>query len=618
MKNIFFTIVLIFSTQCFAASPWLDNLNSPDKQQQLDLRWKAYGGQVDIKFMHKKLNEMSVQMLPKPEFPDKHWDYNHLVFDISNNSKLELQMPYGNIEKITDGMLLIDADFTFFNGQNSFNISSFKLIPTANPTNSSDIVTFNLIDQDNRHLFTIDSVHIEYDKIKELLLMSNMDLYATKTFAQLLHNPYLENQVVGQINTYSKLEIPELAIKDMGRGSCPAGHPVWPPLGDVDVALIDIGDIQYLSSHNSSGLDSSQIVIAPSARLKNIGTADVPWHSKYSGNFDPYDTDQHPFLNWSVYREVESGRFEQLANSGVKHAFLTINSNCTVNCGDSQILWLGCEDVYGVGNNDSSSAIGPREEIEADKGIWDNCGTFFDPIPCNNSQQNFSSGAGQFRLKASTSELTDVQNTGMYLQAWYLIRDDINIFNSMGYRSINPTQNGGGWNMNPGATFSNGAALDNYVDPNNIGENEFTQTVETGEGQFTVAVKVIELEGGLFRYNYAIENYEFDPRFIQYQIPFSYGDLLIDTKFVDPDQDDGNNWIITVNDASISVIGNAQNEQDWGMMFSFSFTTDLPPTFGNISIDAAHTDELVIPANATMQALTLIPQLDLIFESGFE
>ncbi len=248
---------------------WLENLISTDKQQQLDLRWKAYGGQVDIKFMHNKLNDMHVQMYPAPEFPDKHWDYNHLVFDISNNSKLELQMPYGNIEKITDGMLAIDADFSFSNGEKALNVHSFRLIPTAQPLNASDIVTFKLVDQDNRHLFTVDSVHIEYDKERKLLLMSNMDLFATKTFAELLNNPYLENQVVGQINTYSTLEIPANAQTDMRGESC-ATHPVWPPQGEVDVALIDIGSIQYVSGHTGSGLDSNLIVIAPSARLKNV------------------------------------------------------------------------------------------------------------------------------------------------------------------------------------------------------------------------------------------------------------------------------------------------------------------------------------------------------------
>ncbi|MFK8011438.1 MAG: hypothetical protein AB8B80_05320, partial [Marinicellaceae bacterium] len=369
--------------------------------------------------------------------------------------------------------------------------------------------------------------------------------------------------------------------------------------------------------HNSNGLDSDFIVIAPSAELKNVGTADVPWHFKYSGNNEPYDNDQHPFLTWSIYREVD-GRFEQLSNSGVKHAFFTINSNCDVDCGGGDILWLGCEDVYGVSNNDSTSAMGPRVEIEADSGIWENCGTFFDPEPCSGNQRNFSDGPGQFRLIANTAELTDDANDALFLQAWYLIRDDINIFNSMGYRSINPTPNGGGWNMNAGNTFTNGAALDNYVDPNNIGENEFTQTVESGEGQFAVAVKVELLDSGLYRYNYAVENYEFDPRFIQYRLPMIDNAILTDLVFNDPDQDDANDWQFEVTEGQLSITGTVDNEQDWGEMFSFSFTTNLMPKSDEFVIGAANIDELALPENETLRALSLIPDVDKIFEGNFD
>lgn len=615
MKLFFYTLILFSSSQIFAASPWLDKINSSNKQQQLDLRWKAQGGQVDIRLMHKKLNEMHVEIYPKSESPEKHWTNNHMVFDIQKTSALEIKMPYGNIEKITNGMLSVNANLSFSNGENALNIYSFNLIPTTEPLNKSDIVTFHLVDQDNRHLFTVKSVHIEYDKSKELLLMSNMDLFATKTFAEVLNNPYLENQVVGQLNTYSKLEIPLNAKTNLQGGSCDA-HPIWPPEGSVDVALIDIGSIQYLSNHNSTGLDSEFIVIAPSAELKNVGTADVPWHFKYSGSSPPYDNDQHPFLTWSIYREID-GRFEQLSNSGVKHAFLTINSNCDINCGDNHILWLGCEDVYGVGNNDSSSAMGPRHEIEADSGEWDNCGTFFDPEPCTGSQVNFSNQEpGQFRLIANTSELTDTSNTNMYLQAWYLIRDDVNIFNSMGYRSINPTEGGGGWDMNAGNTFSNGAALDNYVDSKNIGENEYTHTIETGEGQFAVAVKVQELENGMFRYNYAVENYEFDPRFNSYKIPMPPNAILDDIVFHDPDQDKKNDWQFTLEDGYLTVSGDETNQQDWGMMFSFSFTTNFGPAFQNFELTAANLDELNDLENQTVQATSLIP--DTYFKSGFE
>jgi len=609
MKKLILLLALMVSTQLIALSPWLENLDATDKQQQLDLRWKATGGQVNLKFMYTKLSDMNIQVSPKPEFPNKHWDYNNLVYPISKKTSLELQMPYGNIEKVTAGAVLVDSDFSLSYGKHSIKVNSFRLVPTEKPLNKGDIVTFKFIDQSNNHLFTIYSVHIEYDKDKGLLLMSNMDLFATSKLAQLLNNPHLENQVVGQIHTYSNLTIPENAKKSFSGITC-ASRPLWSPDAETDVALIDIGAVQWMRN-----IGTDKIVIAPSATLKNVGTADVPWHNKFTGPEPPYNNDQHPFLNWSVYREID-GRFEQLGYSGVKHAFLTININCTLNCSDMNILWLGCEDVYGVGTNDASSVLGPRAEIEANAGLWENCGSFFDPKPCTGSQQNNSNATDENRLVASKGDLVDVNNVAVYMQAWYMIRDDINIFNTMGYRQISPVDNGGSWNMNMGPVFKQGAALDNYITPNTITATQASSTVATGEGLFTVAVKVVNLGGGLYRYNYAVENYEFDPRFINYHIDFPTGALLTDTYFNDPEQDASNDWQFVHDNDVLSIAGNAQNEQDWGMLFSFSFTTDLVPTTGTITIDVA---QPVI--NLTVSATVLVPDsinADIMFASGFE
>jgi hypothetical protein len=437
--------------------------------------------------------------------------------------------------------------------------------------------------------------------------MQNMDLFATKQLAQLLDTPMLANQVVGQIHTYSQLEIPELAMTEMKAGSC-IDHPVWPPAGEVDVALIDIGSVQWM---RNIGID--KIVVAPSARLKNIGTADVPWHQQFSSPQPPYNTDQHPFLNWSIYREVD-GRFEQLGYSGVKHAFLTINSNCTINCGDSHILWLGCEDVYGTGNNDSSFALGPREEIEAFTGVWENCGSFFDPKPCTGSHQNSSNGLDQNRLSVYNEDLLDPDNTGVYMQAWYLIRDDINIFNSMGYKQISPTQVNTSWSMNPSSTFVNKPALDSYVASNTNTTTEASQTVASNEGHYTVAVKVIDLGSGLYRYNYAVENYDFDPKFDLYKLPLPALSQLTDTVFVDPERDDSNNWTFERNGEYLEITGNQQNQQDWGMLFSFSFTTDSAPELNEFVINAANP-----VLNNEVTAVVLTPNdWDLIYKHGFE
>ncbi len=605
--------LLLYSVAVFSVSPNTGE-DRQERAQQSALRWHASGGEIDVKFMYKKLQDMRISFAPAPQFPNKHWDYNHLVYPISEKSSLSIKMPYGNIEKITAGKLLVNSNFSLSYNGHVLKVDSFTLTPDKITKNKGDIVTFKVFDQNNIHLFNSSSIHTQYDKEKGLFRMSNMDFFASKQLAEILQFPQLAGQVLGQFQIYNKLQIPPRALTERKGGYC-ATRPQWPPLDnnvEVDVKLINIGFAQWMRN-----IGSDKIIVAPSAQLQNIGTADVPWYAQFAPDNGPYNNDQHPFLSWSIYREIDN-RFEQLAVSGVKHAFYTVNGSCAAtNCDSSvgfddanHILWVNCQDVYGTSNNDSSYALGPRSELEADSGSWDNCGSFFDPN-CTGSHQVDSNNTDQNRLAVYNTDLLDSNVTAMFIHAWYLIRDDINIFNSMGYRPISPTLSNGIWNMNMGWPFSNGAALDAYVPKNTIAAMQSSQTIETGEGQVAVAVKVVDLGGGLYRYNYAIENYEFDPRFDAYSLPINDGVTVSDTFFNDPDHDLANDWNFVQNKNSFDVVGNAQNEQDWGMLFSFSITTNKPPALGSIELHAAQP-----VLNQSVTVPVLVP--DLIFASGFE
>ena len=290
----FLLVSLIFNSISSHATPsWLDKLQDPNKQQQLDLRWKATGGEADLRFIYTIFSIYDTTVNPAPQFPNKHWSANHLVFPIDNSTELNLQVPYGIISQVTDGSLKIKANLSFTHQDKTVVIDSLTLEPTT-LFNSSDLVNFIIKDNNGNELFTASSIHIELDLDKKLLKMSNIDLIATQKFAQLLNQPLLTNQVVGQLHTYNHLSIPKKAItssKNIAAVTC-ASNPIWPPAGEVDVTLLDINFIAYLGD-----VGPDKIVITPAASLKNIGTADVAWYRKFTGNFPPYNTDQHPYLN---------------------------------------------------------------------------------------------------------------------------------------------------------------------------------------------------------------------------------------------------------------------------------------------------------------------------------
>lgn len=612
MKKLILPLLLTITFQSLALSSWLEKLDSTDKKEQLAMRWIASGGEIDIQFMHQKLNTMKIQLSPQPQFPNKPWSENHLVFSIKKDPELKLQVPYGSIEKVTAGSLSAQVDFSLTYKDKNIHITKLTFIPNKKNDADIDIVTFKIFDQKGRHIFNTNNVHIQYSKDRKLLQMKHMDMSASKSLSKLLSMPELNNQLLGQMHSYSHLSIPKNAQFSIKGGTCLTNPQFQDNTNYTDVLLVDMptrnsSDQPINWVGNVSG--TNHPVIVPSAELMNIGTADIPWFLKFTDpSTIPYDSDQHPYLLWNVYREVDN-RFEQIGSSGLKHAFFSTNSICS--CPSGQILGVGCGDIYGRGSNDIANSLGPRTELEANTGIWGNCGSFFDPN-CTGSQTQ-TSGSRSTGLNRLSLNPVDI-GPDLYMQPWYIVRDDINIFNSMGYKKFSPTLINTTWVMNTQSTFTNGAALDNYVSPNTISSTQASQTQSTNEGHFTVAVKVVDLGNGLYRYNYAIENYDFDPRFTQFNIPFNLPITLINPIFSDSDGDESNDWSFDVNNGELRIIGNVSNEQDWGMLFSFSFTIFAPPQQGTIILDVASP-----VLNNTVSSLTLIPDLSsFMFVSGFE
>lgn len=611
MKQLFYIMIFIVSIPSHALSSWLEKLEEKDKQEQLDLRWVASGGEMDIQFIHNKLNIMKIKLSPKPQFPNKPWDQNHMVFPIHPKSSMSLQVPYGSIEKVTDSNLQAKTRFSLAYGKKRIKIKSLKFFHNPRKNKDLDIVTFKLFDQKGRHLFNTNNVHIQYSKDRKLLQMKHMDISASKELALLLDMPELTHQLLGQVSTYSYLKIPNNAQFNLKGSAC------FENLQDV-VNYSNFTDIQLVGMptyNNSEPINwlgningTNKMILVPSAELFNVGTADVSWHPKFSGNYEPYDTDQHPYLVWSVYREIDN-RFEQIGLSGLKHAFYATNYNCS--CSGGFILGIGCGDIYGKASNDLSNALGPRSELESFTGIWQSCGSFFDPN-CDGIEDggSGSTSTGENRLTIDPAGIVP----NLIMSAWYVVRDDIDIFNSMGYKIFNPELINDTWVMNTEATFYSGPAIYNYVPSNTLQAMQASQTITTTEGHFIVAVKVTDIGNGLYRYNYAIENLDFDPSFSQFNIPMIFPLKLANPVFSDSDKDVANNWIFNSSNGELKLIGNPSNKQDWGMLFSFSFTIPAPPKQGSLSIDV--TEPLL---NNTVSSLTLIPDLSgFVFIDSFE
>ena len=161
-------------------------------------------------------------------------------------------------------------------------------------------------------------------------------------------------------------------------------------------------------------------------------------------------------------------------------------------------------------------------------------------------------------------------NNDYYISSWYTIRDDVNIFNTMGYRSYDPVDNNNNtWSLNNEGTFMQGPASDAYVAPDTLDEinMEASTRIVTSEGHLTVAVKIFDEGNGTYRYNYMVENFDFDPTLRQYNINLPNNNSFSTFVFADIDSDNANNWQATHTNDVLSLVAPAGNEQHWGENF---------------------------------------------------
>jgi hypothetical protein len=440
--------------------------------------------------------------------------------------------------------------------------------------------TLSLVANDGRILFWADHMHHLVDTQQGRIRLFNLDLRLAPEAARALGDERYADMFVAVMELSGPVVIPPGAAEEPE--SCQ--NPNW-GLPDNDTSMLNIGSIQQMASEPATG----RIAIAPSSTVGNVGVTEVPWYEKFSGNFPPYNNDQHPYLVWNMYR-VTNGVMEQIGLSPLKHAFLTINSGCS--CSNPHILGVGCSDTYGTGNNDSIFDLTLRPEITAFTGVWKRCGSIFDP-DCNNVENSPPPRATPMdrRMAVATSDLS-TPGASYYFDSWYIVRDDTNIFNQ-GWKAVTPVNGGSGvWTFNTGP-MNIGVVLDQWVNPANPGPNAQNVAINTSLGHLRLVVKAFDLGGGLWRYEYGVQNYDFDPRIKSVTVPLPAGVTVTNPGFHDPDQDASNDWTATVTANGITFQApSASATQDYDSLFNFRFTVNAAPTAASGTVVSMRAQEV--------------------------
>ena len=616
--------------------------------------WLAWGGQTRFHFNPDELDRLGIRIV-RAEGASSRIEgaagvrYEVDAFPALDASGLEINHEGRVVSGIGGGSLRHAGGLVLDVHGTTIDLRGFALRASPDTRIGVDVV-----DATGNVWFTADHAHYGFeDAAPDVFSMRHMNMRLSQHFANVLGHPEWNGNPVGGLDfrAHSYQGDKSLLVE---QGACSAPWPN-PPSDPADVLLIyddaasgwtGFDDSVYVKRCNGCTTSSTggRVIVNQDSSLRNGGDTAVAWYSKFEGTFPPYNNDQHPFLVWNTYRIGTDGRIKQIGVSGVKHAFYTVNWNC--GCSGGNIIWPTCEDTYSNFNNDSSTDLGPRAEIIPHTAQWGRCGSVYD-ANCDGNED--SNGGAQdlfeFRENITESEMLPPLSDGAhyYHQYWYIARDDDAIYNSMGWREVAFDKNGANWSANlvgdvpNGADFHLGPVLNIWVDPDAPPANAANKELSTPLGRARVAVKATDIGGGQWRYEYAVENFDYahaqidpahpdepdmmvdsDHGFSRFSVPLGAGITPTQIRFDDADTNAGNNWTASTANNAITWTMTGANSMDWGTMYHFEFVVSAAPA-------ASGTVELTGIATASEPELPytldiLVPQAtnDTIFDNGFD
>jgi hypothetical protein len=350
----------------------------------------------------------------------------------------------------------------------------------------------------------------------------------------------------------------------------------------------------------------------------NEGDQGVRWDDEL-----PEPDNTHPIIATNMFR-LRNGRIEQIGQAWVKHGGAAGQSDWCTKCqpgGNSELLGVGCCDVYGTVLNGNQFGLGPKSEINAANGSF--------PFPfCSPGDGGMNCPPANTtlatrRLQAKTSDLDASPGVLYFIEVQYITSDDATLanprsdFNNASHRRISINEQGNllAWQSDtalyePGikAWKLNGLGA-GVIDPN---VQEVNIDV-TNDGRFWIAAKATDLGGGLWQYEYAIQNLNSDRSAQAFHVPISAGTTISEIGFHDVDYHSGEpysltDWTPTTTDTEVQW--NTQtfaenpnaNALRWGTMYNFRFVANIPPSSGQVTLD------LFKPGTPTsVSATTIVP-----------
>jgi len=332
------------------------------------------------------------------------------------------------------------------------------------------------------------------------------------------------------------------------------------------------GDVQGVYWFGSVG-DISAYGLG--ATVCNLGTCRANWVA---------NTPEHPVIGQNLFR-LKDGRFEQLGQSWLKHGYSASQMNsCSSSCdpSDEDHLGVNCSDTYVGVLNGNQAGQGPKFEVNPTTGVF--------PFPATNIST--TGDAIYKRLQVHNSDLDPSLNLGAlyFAEVQYVSHDDASRghgANNASYRRVGVLRtNDGQYQLIVGATtVREKAAIQAWkaADPTVV---EVVKT--SAEGTLILSASAKSLGGGMYRYEYALQNIDCDRAAGAFHVPLVSGSVVSNLGFHDVDYHsgepfDGSDWTGVAGPSEVSwstvpyAVDPNANALRWGTLYNFRFDANIHP-----------------------------------------
>lgn len=393
--------------------------------------------------------------------------------------------------------------------------------------------------------------------------------------------------------------------------TAPAAAQVGPDVivGGTAVSGFNGSNQSDIVKHGSSGSITAYSIATTSC---NIGDMNLLWADT---------TRFHPVIGQNMFR-LADGRFEQIGQSWLKHAFCALSQTLCGSCSGTSCatLGVGCSDPYTAGRNGIQSLLGPKYQVNAATGVF----TWPHPAP--------SGGTIGGRLQVHTDDVTPSLNPGAlyFVEGQYVTEDDAtwgHKNNNASWRRV--TVSSSLFLTTTGATMQEEPGILAWI-ANDAGVGLGKISV-LNDGLFWVAYKITDLGGGMWNYEYAIQNLNSDRSGKSFSIPIPAGVNVSNIGFHDVDyhsgdgiggvNQDATDWPGVVSGGSLTwatddfATDQNANALRWGTLYNFRFDADAPSasgtaTFGLFKPGTPSSQTVVLQVPAVPEECICLGDLD--------